>query len=53
MDLSGKEVDRFEYLVRDGLNEMQIDVTDWRSGVFFVQFESRQGYFTKKIFKQE
>lgn len=53
MDLSGKTVDRFEHQVRDGLNDMQIDVTNWRSGVYFVQFESRQGYFTKKIFKQE
>ncbi len=53
MDVSGRNVDRFEYLVRDGLNEMKVDVSDWRSGVYFIQFESRQGYSTRKIFKQE
>ena len=53
MDLAGKNVERFEFDVREGLNEMLVDVSSYRSGVYFVQFESRQGYYTKKIFKQE
>ncbi len=53
VDVSGQTIQKFEYPIRDGLNEMKIDVTDFRSGVYFVQFQSRQGYSTRKIFKQE
>jgi len=53
VDVTGKNVEAFEYAIRDGLNQIRINVSDWRSGVYFVQFQSRQGYSTRKIFKQE
>ncbi len=53
VEVTGKNIQQFEYSIRDGLNEMKIDMTDWRSGVYFAQFQSRQGYSTRKIFKQE
>jgi len=40
VDVSGKSIQQFNYQVRDGLNQIQIDVTDWRSGVYFAQFQS-------------
>ncbi len=51
-DFSGQEVQADQVLGKKGINQLQIDLTTFSAGIYFIQIDNGQSQLVQRIVKQ-